>query len=303
MSRLIAAADAIELDLPPPAQSGLKDVFAPLLADHSLAPGFRARALTLPSELQIAEARSIVDPTAIRAARQWLSRTLGKELAGPWRAAYDLLRNTQPYAATPAAAGQRALRNLALTYLVATDTEDTLALARAHLNAADNLTDRVAGLTAIVNSKAPNKADLLVGLARDWAHEPLLMNRWFELQATAASRAGEVPVLNRVRVLLKHRSFSIAHPNSVIALLLGFCAGNPAEFHLADGSGYAFWAEQVLALDRINPTLAARLARTLERWRRFTPDRQPLMKAAIEKVAGAATSRDVREIVNKALAH
>ena len=165
------------------------------------------------------------------------------------------------------------------------------------------MTDRQAALAVIVNSRAAFKADVLVRLARDWANEPLLMNKWFDLQATAVAHEGEVPVLERVKVLLKHRSFAIANPNNARALILAFCERNPAEFHRADGAGYRFWTEQVLALDRINPTVAALVARCLERWRRYTPDRQPHMRRALEQVAGSAKlSPNVREIVLKAVA-
>jgi aminopeptidase N len=157
-------------------------------------------------------------------------------------------------------------------------------------------------LCAIVNSNAPFKVDTLLRLAREWAHEPLLMNKWFNLQATAIGLPGEPPVLARVRMLLRHPAYSTANPNNVYALIGGFCNNNPAEFHRADGSGYAFWLEQVQQLDRINPTVAARIARSLDRWRKFTPDRQRRMRQALtEVVRTPGLSRDVREIVTKSL--
>jgi aminopeptidase N len=122
------------------------------------------------------------------------------------------------------------------------------------------------------------------------------------VQATARALPGEPPVLARVRMLLRHPAYSTANPNNVYALVLGFCNNNPAEFHRADGSGYAFWLEQVRLLDRINPSVAARVARALDRWRKFTPDRQRRMRDALQELKGAASlSRDVREIVTKAL--
>jgi aminopeptidase N len=128
------------------------------------------------------------------------------------------------------------------------------------------------------------------------------MNKWFARQAGAIGHPGEPPVLARVRLLLKHRAFSLTNPNNVYALLLTFCAHNPAEFHRTDGSGYAFWVEQVLALDKLNPTVAARLARCLDHWRKYTPDRGRKMRAALQEVAAARPlSPDVREIVTKAL--
>jgi aminopeptidase N len=128
------------------------------------------------------------------------------------------------------------------------------------------------------------------------------MDKWFVLQATMHRRSGDAPVLERVRTLTAHPAFSLRNPNKVRSLVTAFCTGNLAEFHAADGSGYAFWAEQVLALDGLNPQVASRLARAMDRWRKFEPARQAAMRAALERVASQARSPDVREIVGKALA-
>jgi aminopeptidase N len=129
------------------------------------------------------------------------------------------------------------------------------------------------------------------------------MNKWFQLQATAVSHPGEPPVVERVRLLMRHPGFSLSNPNNVNALVRSFCMLNDAEFHRPDASGYAFWVAQVLALDKINPTIAARIARALDRWRKFTLDRQVAMRAALEQIATQrGLSRDVCEIVNKSLA-
>ncbi len=302
VERLIAATEACEMEQPPVLDDVFTGVFQRILNDTSLAASFREQALQLPAESFIAEQRVIVDPEAIRAARQFVRRELGTRLAADWRQAYEANATPGEYSPAPVAAGQRALRNLALTYLVDSGAPQALELARAQLAAATNMTDRQAALAAIVNSAAPFKADVLVQFAREWQAEPLLMNKWFQLQATALAQPGEPPVLTRVRMLMKHHAFSTANPNNVFSLILGFCSHNAAEFHRPDGSGYAFWIEQVLALDKVNPTVAARVARTLDRWRKYTPDRQRLMQAALKDVAAAPTlSRDVREIVTKAL--
>jgi aminopeptidase N len=163
------------------------------------------------------------------------------------------------------------------------------------------MTDREAAIAAILASASPRKADLLVQLARDWKDEPLLMNKWYQLQATSMAGPGEPPVVERVRRLLHHPGFSLANPNNAFALVRSFCMANEAEFHRRGAGGYDFWAEQVLALDHINPTVAARVARALDRWRKYTPDRQAAMRRALERVAAGRLSRDVREIVTKSL--
>jgi aminopeptidase N len=122
------------------------------------------------------------------------------------------------------------------------------------------------------------------------------------LQATMHRQPGDAPVLERVRALTEHPAFSLRNPNKVRSLVTAFCSGNLAEFHAADGSGYAWWAEQVLALDGLNPQVAARLSRATDRWRKFDPARQAAMREALERVAAQARSPDVREVVGKALA-
>ena len=302
LARITRAADACEAGTAPALDEAFVRLVGTTLRDATLAHGFRELALQLPAEGLVAESRAVVDPSAIRAARLFVQRRLAERLERPFAETYRELDDRQPYTTEPVAAGRRALKNLALSFLVEGGSGDGVDFARHQLDHADNLTDRLAALTAIVNSAAPFKAETLLRIARDWQHEPLLMNKWFQLQATAVVQAGEPPVVGRVRALLRHPGYSELTPHNVYALILGFCVSTPAEFHRADGSGYAFWAEQVIQLDRVNPIVAARLARALERWRKFTPDRCRMMRAALEEVgASRALSRDVREIVGKAL--
>jgi aminopeptidase N len=200
------------------------------------------------------------------------------------------------------AAGRRGLRNVALALLVEAGIDGADALAAAQIEATDNMTDRLAALAALVQSASPRREAALEAFEREFADEPLAMDKWFVLQATMHRRSGDAPVLERVRTLTAHPAFSLRNPNKVRSLVTAFCTGNLAEFHAADGSGYAFWAEQVLALDGLNPQVASRLARAMDRWRKFEPARQAAMRAALERVASQARSPDVREIVGKALA-
>jgi len=303
LAHLSTAVDALEVGNAAELDQDLVALVRQTLLDATLAPGFRELALRLPAECLLAEIRAIVVPEAVRGARQQLQQLLGRELHADLSALYRSLHAGEPYRPDPAACGRRALKNLALEYLVASGEAAAIELARQQLAGADNLTDRYAALATLVNSPSPAKAGLLLQFAREWHAEPLLMNKWFNVQATAVRQAGEPPVLERVRALLRHNAYSEQDPQSVDALVVAFCTDNPAEFHLADGSGYAFWVEQVDRLDRINPIVAARVARALARWRRFTPDRQQLMRHALrEVVTRPALSCDVREVVERALA-
>jgi aminopeptidase N len=279
----------------------LVDCLRAILCDARLAPAFREQALTLPSEGVLGEQRACIDPQAIRSARRYALAELGRRLAAEWQAAYEGNRVDGAYTPAPGPAGRRALRNLALAYL-AEGGRAGEELALRQLAGADNMTDRQAALAIIVNSRNPARAGILDRLAREWRHEPLLMIKWYQLQATAVAQADEPPVLERVRALMTHPGFSLANPNLVNALVRSFCVLNEAEFHRLDAPGYGYWSEQVLALDTINPTIAARIARALERWRRYTPDRREAMRHALERVAAAPQlSRDVREIITKSL--
>jgi aminopeptidase N len=301
MTRLMRLTDAIESGRALSLDDDFVAVARGILLDDSLSPAFKALALTLPDEGFIGEQRAVVDPEAVRAARRAMMGELGRRLADDWQRAYADHTTPGPYSPAAGPAGRRALRNLALGYLVEANVPGVVELAERHLADAGNMTDREAALAAILASTSPRKADLLVRLAREWQHEPLLMNKWYQLQATSMAGPGEPPVVERVRRLLHHPGFSLANPNNAFALVRSFCMANEAEFHRRGAGGYDFWAEQVVALDHINPTVAARVARALDRWRKYTPDRQTGMRRALERVAAGRLSRDVREIVSKSL--
>ena len=307
IARLVSLTDAVEAGRPLALDDAFITVLRATLLDAALSPAFKAQALLLPAESFIGEQRAVIDPEAIREARRYAMRELGQRLASDWQLTYTSLQSSLQtsgeYSPDAASAGKRALRNLAMTYLAEGEINGVLELAREQLVASTNMTDAQGALSVIVNSASPLKAEALIQLARLWSEQPLLMNKWFQLQATAIAHPGEPPVVQRVRLLMRHPSFSLSNPNNVQSLIRSFCVLNEAEFHRRDASGYTFWVDQVRALDKINPTIAARIARALDRWRKFTPDRQAAMRAALEEIAAQrGLSRDVCEIVNKALA-
>ncbi|KXU87887.1 aminopeptidase N [Paraburkholderia monticola] len=281
--------------------------FARVLTDETLSPAFRELALMLPSEAYLAEQMAESNPAAVHAARQFVRKRLANALRDDWLKVYEQHRTPGAYEATPEAAGHRALKNLALSYLTELDdAAHAVRLAAAQYEAADNMTDRAAALSALLNAAAPQGGSAeaqhaLDDFYRRFEKEPLVIDKWFALQATQRGGA-QHPVIDTVRKLMTHPAFNLKNPNRARSLIFSFCAANPAQFHAEDGSGYAFWADQVIALDALNPQVAARLARSLELWRRFTPTLRDSMRAALEKVAAQVKSRDVREIVEKALA-
>ena len=271
-----------------------------LLADDTLDPAFRELALILPSETIIAERMVQVDPQAIHAARQFMRATIAAALKPELLAQYHANQTPGEYSPDALSAGKRALKNLALSYLLIAPGAQELALAQQQFDNAGNMTDRAAALGALIHSGSAEHAQAaLASFYGDFEHEALVVDKWFAMQAAAPTTD-----VQAVRQLMTHPAFTLKNPNRARSLIFNFTNGNPSQFHAQDGSGYAFWAEQVIALDALNPQVAARLARSMDRWRRYVPALQSPMRDALEKVAGQASlSNDVMEVVSKALAN
>jgi aminopeptidase N len=293
LTSAVASGGKLELD------ATFIDAMRKILTDDGLDPSFREQALLLPSETMMAEQMSVVNPQAINAARQFVRATIGTTLRTELMQQY--LANMTPgeYSPDALSAGRRGLKNLALSYLAAAPDADAIELAQAQFDNAGNMTDRVAALIGLIHAGADSAAPALQEFYADFEKEALVVDKWFAMQAAAPATN-----VKAVRELMKHRAFTLKNPNRARSLIFSFCGANPAQFHAPDGSGYAFWAEQVIALDALNPQVASRLARSLDRWRRYAPALQGQMKKALQKVAGGKKlSNDVREVISKALAN
>jgi aminopeptidase N len=271
---------------------------ARVLADAPRDPAFAAEMLALPSEDYIAEQMAVVDPDAIHAVRDEVRRRLALALRAELLAVYRDYAVPGPYSPDAVFAGKRALRNAALGFLMELDEPDMRALCLAQLETADNMTDSFAALARLANCDCEERAPALEAFYRRWKDEPLVVDKWLAVQSTSRLPAA----LEDTKRLMEHPAFNIRNPNKVYALIGGF-RGNQVRFHARDGSGYAFIADQVIALDAINPQVAARLARGLDRWRKFDPGRQAHAKAALERIRGIkGVSKGVLEVANRALA-
>ena len=279
---------------------GLLHALGAILDDGTLEPAFIALALTLPGESDLArEIGRDVDPDAIFAARSGLRAVVGEHLAGSLFDHYRRLSESRPYSPDAASAGRRALRNICLDLLVATRRPDAVSLAARQYQAADNMTDRMAALSTLSLCDVPERAATLDDFYARYADDPLIVDKWFTLQATIPEPA----TLDRVKALTGHRAFSFANPNRVRALIHAFALANQREFNRADGAGYDFVADTVLALDRKNPQLAAKLLAAMKSWRVLEPGRRAMAEKALQQVASAPSrSPDVADIVQRALA-
>ena len=203
------------------------------------------------------------------------------------------------------AAGQRALANLALSCICRAAAKEGMAVwegkAYQRFKDADNMTDRLGALRALLACRSKLAQPAMERFLAQYHHEALVVDKWFTLQSTASDHDGDV--LPRVRELLKHPDFSLSNPNRARSLISAYCQANPAGFHRADGAGYAFWVEQVLALNKLNAQVAARLARALDNWRKLAQPYHEKAQAALQQVASHTDlAPDVKEIITRALA-
>jgi aminopeptidase N len=272
-----------------------------VLRHPALDVAFKELVLVLPTETYMAEQRTQVDPQRIHAVREAMRLELAQELAADWQAVFETHGGAVP--ANAASAGRRALSGMALNQLclLARSSGDKLWPGKAYqqVKMANNMTDRINALGALVNSAHELAQPALAHFYQQFQHEELALDKWFALQAGACDRNGQV--LLAVRQLMKHPDFQLSNPNRARSLIFSYC-NNLAAFHRPDAAGYAFWREQVMALDSINPQVAARLARLLDRWKQLA---QPYQDAARQALAAVAAkpglSNDVREVVLRAL--
>jgi len=295
---ILAIARALQQNAALPPLAVLADAWRAVLLDPAVDAAWRARALTLPAERILAERMSEIDPQALAEARDHVRAELGQALAAPLRAAIDANQTPGAYSPDPVSAGRRDMKNLALNYLMAGGDADSQAIATAQYAQAGNMTDRMAALSALVNhGSGQAAAKALDDFYQRWQNDPLVVDKWFALQATARTAT-----VDSVRQLMQHPAFTLRNPNRARALVFQFCLNNPRAFHAESGEGHRFWAEQVLALDALNPEIAARLARGLEQWTRYTPAlRQSMQTALVGVRQHSGLSRNVTEIVSKAL--
>ncbi len=299
---LTRAVAALRAGRAPAAPTAFVSAYGAILEDAIEARidnAFAALSLALPSEADLArEIGADVDPDAIRAARESLRGALGRAHAARLEALHDRLADARPFTPDAAGAGRRALRNGALAMIVAGNAIEGAARAHRQLAAADNMTEKLGALATISTVPGPQRERALDAFGRSYAAEPLILDKWFALQAQIA----EADTIDRVRRLMNHHAFSLSNPNRVRSLIGGFSA-NATQFNRADGAGYDLLADIVLTLDGPNPQIAARLLTAMRSWRSLEPRRREKANAALKHIAAKpGLSADVGDIVTRSLA-
>ena len=296
MRTLVEATRAVRDGRRPPIDPRIVEAFGRVAVDEGLDPDFRALAVGVPTEADVArEIAADVDPDAILTARDLLRGAVATGCRDSFRRLHEELASDAPYSPDAASAGRRALRNAALDYLVRAG-DGALGLRR--YETADNMTDRLAALATIVAADLADAEAVLADFHDRFAGDPLVIDKWLMVQATAPVAGA----LARVEALTRHPAFAMTNPNRVRALITTFATGNQTQFNRADGAGFAFVAEKVLELDRINPQVAARLLSAFRSWRALEPRRRAYAEAELKRVAATAgLSRDVADIAARSL--
>ncbi|GJD11773.1 Puromycin-sensitive aminopeptidase [Galdieria sulphuraria] len=274
------------------------EAFRMTLLDEGLEHRFRSTMFVLPSELFIAQWMKPIRPDDIHLARLHLKRQLATRLSSSfWSVLQRLERELEgEYRLDAESRGKRALKNICLEYLCCSQDPTAVSLALKHFRKANNMTDALACLNILSIYGKEEGEMALAEFYRKWEHEYLVLDKWFRVQALVPSK----DTLSRVQNLLEHKSFDIKNPNNVYALIGGYALQNPYAFHLADGSGYKFVADQIRKLDKINPQVAARIATSFTIWRELEPNLRSHVKEQLNLLFSRNNlSRDVSEVVGK----
>ncbi len=259
---------------------------------------FQAFALSLPAENYLADFMDVIDPSAIHEARRFVQQSLAAELKETFLDVYYANQDTGAYRVDQTSIGRRSLKNTCLAYLMELDDAGSRTLCMEQYRTAENMTDAMASLVVLANADCPERLETLESFYLKWKDDPLVMDKWLSIQAS--SRLPDT--LETVKSLMRHQAFNIRNPNKIRALIGAFSA-NAVRFHDPDGAGYAFLADQVLAIDPRNPQIAARLVSAFTLWKRYDQKRQRLMREQLERILKTpGLSRDVHEIVSKSLA-
>ncbi len=254
--------------------------------------------LSLPGANYLAEQMVVVDVVAIHQARDFVKRSLAEQLTEQFSALYQVNNQEESGQLSAEAIGRRKIKNICLDYLSKLETEQSYQLANEQFASAKNMTDQIAALGALVNSTNPEKSVSLERFYQQWQDEALVIDKWFSLQAMST----QADTFSVVQSLLQHIAFDLKTPNRVRALIGAFSQSNPLHFHAENGQGYQFLADQVIALNKINPQVAARMVGALTQWRRFDKSRQMLIKQQLERIINTEhISKDVFEIASKSL--
>jgi aminopeptidase N len=274
------------------------DAFGALVNDKHTDRALLAKALSLPSDTYLAQLMDVVDVDGLHDARQFVAGQIGRTYLTPLTALYQANADNGPYAPDPVSVGKRRLKTAALRLIQTADEEAAVKLAAKQYAEATNMTDKVAALAVLTDTQTPEREKAFKDFYATWKNEPLVLDKWFSLQAVA----DRDDAVEDVMALTSHPDFTYKNPNRLRALMGSFSFANQKWFHRKDGAGYRLLADTVIKVNALNPSTAARLLTPMRQWQRYDSSRKVLMEQELKRIlAEKDISNDVYEIVSKSL--
>ncbi len=271
--------------------------FGILLNDSKVDAAFKSLALTLPAEGNLHQKQEVIEVAATHEVREWFMKELTKRYQADFTKLYNSLAPKGEFSLDPKAMGERALRNTALGYLVSLGSEEMVKLATTQFETATNMTAEIAALSLLCDTEGAAKDEALSKFYNKWKDQTLVMQKWLMIQASSSLS----DTLSRVKKLEGDAVYDKSVPN-LVRSLIGSFARNPVLFHSADGSGYQFVADRILDIDKLNPQMAAGLARAFKDYKRLPASAQSLMKPELARILDEERlSKNCYEIVSKTL--
>ncbi len=275
----------------------LIDAFRNVLLNESLDKAIISQTIALPTEAYLAEQMEIIDVEAIHSVREAMKKVMVESLRKDFENQYHFLHSDEKPSYDHKSIGKRSLKNLALSYLMALDDEDILALCLKQYENANNMTDEIAALTLLADKNYPNRHEAILSFYEKWKADPLVMDMWLSIQASSS-----LTKLSDIKKLTEHPVFDFKNPNKLRSLIGVYCGQNQINFHTRDGSSYEFLGDKIIKLDKMNPQIAARLLTPFTRLKKYDENRQTLMKSQLKRILEiTSVSRNVYEIASKSL--
>ncbi len=298
MKEIKQLVSSVQAQTPLTVSPNLVRAFSTALRDSQKDRAFLAKALTLPLETEIKDHYEVIDVTAIHRARHFLKQELAGRLRSEFLDLFDRCSHSDPQKISHTAMADRSLKNLCLSYLGSTGDQESKALVLNQFRTAQNMTDEFGALRLLTRLDQKTRDRACNTFYEKWKNQALVLDKWFAVQAVSPLS----DTLDQVAALTEHRDFTMANPNKVRSLIYTFALHNPIHFHRPDGRGYEFIADRILALDKINHQVAARLASCFNLWKRYDEHQRVLMKTALDSIlARPDLSKNLYEIVSKAV--
>lgn len=295
---LVDCARALEsgtMPEPDPALGAFFGALGKTLRDDSFDDAFKALVLTQPTGMEVLMAAAPIDPIAVSEAGDWLARAVADGLRNDLLQTYAAMKDSGPFSPDAASAGRRALKGRCLSLLAARFDPLAASLAAQQLDDATNMTDEIGALITLSRLGGQRVESSMESFFEKWKDQPLVLDKYYSVQAMRHHADG----IHAIIRLAETPTYERSNPNRVRALVGGFAMGNVRLFHRLDGSGYRFFADQVLDMDGRNPSVAARLLGAFEIWRKLDAKRQQLIRDQLDRIIATRPSKNVLEIAQR----